>query len=246
MPSPLFHGIISVLIVSLISLIGVTILAVSTKKGDRFVSLFVGLAIGALIGDVMIHLLPESYETLGLASSALFLTGFLTFFAMEKFLHWRHGHHPRERHGVAPVGIMNLVADSLHNLIDGLLIGASYIVSFPIGLATTVAVVLHEIPQEIGDFGVLLHAGFRRRWAVLFNVLSALFAFIGLALAFTYGGQVEQFSSQVIAFSAGGFIYIVAVLIRQLSKEMTAVRAIGQMVAILVGITAMWFLAFLE
>src|SRR5688572_27609979 len=94
------YGLTSVFLVSLVSFVGVMILAVTTKKQEGFVSLFVGLAIGALIGDVVIHLLPESYDFLGLSASLLFLSGFLVFFAMEKFLHWRHGHHPREKHGI--------------------------------------------------------------------------------------------------------------------------------------------------
>lgn len=242
----LANSLISVAMVSLISLIGVGVLALSTKEGDRFVSLFVGLAIGALVGDVAIHLWPESYEMLGPSAGLLFLAGFLGFFALEKVLHWRHGHHPKERKGIAPVGILNLVADSLHNLIDGMLIGASFLTSFPLGLATTLAVVLHEIPQEIGDYAVLLHAGFRRKWAILFNLLSAVFAFLGVWLAFGLSGQIEQFSAQVIAFSAGGFLYIVAVLVRQFSQEMAVLKTLGQAVAITVGVLAMWLLTFLE
>ncbi len=246
MSAELINSIISVAMVSLVSLVGVTLLAISTKESDRFVSLFVGLAIGALIGDVVIHLWPESYDALGPAAALLFFVGFLGFFAMEKVLHWRHGHHPKERQGIAPVGILNLIADSLHNLIDGMLIGASFLTSFPLGLATTLAVVLHEIPQEIGDYAILLHAGFRRKWAILFNLLSAVFAFVGLAIAFGLSGQIDRFSSQVIAFSAGGFLYIVTVLIRQFSKEMTLTKTIGQGLAIAVGIALMWLLTFLE
>lgn len=246
MSAELAQSLLSVAMVSLVSLIGVAVLALSTKEGDRFVSLFVGLAVGALIGDVAIHLWPESYEALGISAGVLFVAGFIAFFAMEKILHWRHGHHPKERQGIAPVGILNLVADSLHNLIDGMLIGASFLTSFPLGVATTVAVVLHEIPQEIGDYAVLLHAGFRRKWAVLFNLLSAAFAFIGVGIAFSLSSEIERFSSQVIAFSAGGFLYIVAVLVRQFGQEMTARKTIGQVVAIAIGILAMWLLTFLE
>jgi len=246
MSAELLNSLISVAMVSLVSLIGVAVLALSTKESDRFVSLFVGLAVGALVGDVAIHLWPESYEALGLSAAPLFLIGFLVFFAMEKILHWRHGHHPREKHGIAPVGILNLIADSLHNLIDGMLIGASYLTSFPLGLATTLAVVLHEIPQEIGDYAILLHAGFRRKWAIFFNLLSAVFAFLGIWIAFGLSGEIERFSSQVIAFSAGGFLYIVAVLIRQFNKEMAVSKTIGQVAAIAIGIIAMWSLTFLE
>jgi zinc and cadmium transporter len=242
----LANSLISVAMVSLVSLIGVGVLALSTKEGDRFVSLFVGLAIGALVGDVAIHLWPESYEALGASAGLLFLAGFLGFFTLEKVLHWRHGHHPKERKGIAPVGILNLVADSLHNLIDGMLIGASFLTSFPLGLATTLAVVLHEIPQEIGDYAVLLHAGFRRKWAILFNLLSAVFAFLGVWIAFGLSGQIEQFSAQVIAFSAGGFLYIVAVLVRQFSQEMAVLKTLGQAAAIAFGVAAMWLLTFLE
>ena len=159
----------SVIAVSLASLIGLVSLSSNGARVQRAVFVLVGLAVGAMFGDAFIHLLPQAFRspTDQLATSLYILLGLLIFFLLEKFLLWRHEHVPHAADCIHPVGYMNLVADGLHNLIDGLLIGSSYLVSLPVGLATTIAVLLHEIPQEIGDFGVLLHAGLPRGQPIL-------------------------------------------------------------------------------
>src|SRR3989344_6928381 len=166
----------SVFLVSLVSLIGVLTLSFKSSTLKRFLIYFVSFSAGALLGDVFIHLLPGVVEENGfeLSISLYILFGILFSFIIEKIIHWRHCHHPTSKEHPHPFAIMNLVGDFLHNMIDGLIIGTSYIASTPVGIATTIAVVLHEIPQEIGDFGVLIHGGFSRAKALFFNFIISL------------------------------------------------------------------------
>jgi zinc and cadmium transporter len=142
---------------------------------------------------------------------------------------------------------MNLIADGLHNLIDGLLIGASYLVDVQIGIATTVAVLLHELPQELGDFGVLIHAGYSRSKALLFNLLSALFAIVGVLVALWIGSSVVEFTHVIIPIAAGAFVYVAGSdLVPELHKERAPQKSLAQFISILVGCGLMWALLFIE
>ena len=146
-----------------------------------------------------------------------------------------------------PFAYTNLVGDGLHNFIDGLIIGASYIVSVPVGIATTIAVVLHEIPQEIGDFGVLIHAGFSKGKALALNFLSAVAAILGAVVALWLSGAVEGLEMVLIPLAAGGFIYIAGSdLIPELHKENHIVRSILQVISFIAGIGVMLLLLLLE
>lgn len=243
------YTLLSVLIVSAVSFIGaITIAASEGQTNDEppaWLQLLIGLAIGALLGDVAIHLLPEAYANIGAQAPIYLIGGFLIFFILEKLLHWRH-HHASVTSRVEPYGVMNLVGDGLHNFIDGALIAASYLVSFPIGLATTIAVVLHEIPQELGDYAILRSAGFTRKAALGFNFLSALAAVVGAMLVLGLQIDVEAGADKILAFTAGGFLYIVVLLLRKLGEEMTAKRVFGQLVMIGLGFALMWLITFIE
>ncbi len=242
------YSLISVFIVSLISLIGVTTISVSTEKLRKIVLLLVSFAVGALFGDVFIHLLPESYEKIGsnIITSALVIAGMLTFFILEKFVCWRHCHLPESEHRPHSVVYMNLIGDGLHNVIDGVIIGASYAIDIPIGIATTIAVVLHEIPQEIGDFGILIHGGLSRRTALVLNFLCATLAIFGCLLTLAMGPQVKNFSLYVLPFTAGGFIYIAGSdLIPELNKEVLPWKSLQQLLSIVFGIVIMLLLSFM-
>ena len=168
------------------------------------------------------------------------------FFLLEKFLRWRHDHMPQE-HAIHPVGYLNLLADGLHNLIDGLLIGTSYLVSIPVGLGTTLAVLLHEIPQEIGDFGVLIQAGFSRREALLLNFMIGLLAIAGAVIALWAGQYLKGLPLVVLPMTAGGFIYIAGSdLVPELHKERQPMRSLQQLIAIGCGVGLMLLLKLLE
>ena len=151
----------SVLLVSLISFIGVFTLSIKADKLRKILIYLISFSAGALLGDAFIHLLPEIVKSNGfsLQISLLILGGIALFFFLEKIIHWRHCHHPTTEEHVHPFAIMNLVGDGVHNFIDGLIIAGSYLVSLPVGIAATIAVIFHEVPQEIADFGVLLYAG---------------------------------------------------------------------------------------
>src|SRR3989344_3083381 len=165
MLSVYFYSIASVVIVSFVSLAGIFAISLKENVLRKCVFLTVSLAVGALLGDAFIHLIPEAFESIGqpILVSVAVIAGILVFFIIEKFLHWHH-HALGEESGetIHPSGQMILISDGVHNFIDGLIIGASYLVGVEVGIATTIAVILHEIPQEIGDFGVLLHAGFSK------------------------------------------------------------------------------------
>lgn len=236
----------SVCAVSLLSFSGVLIaLVFNRRKVQPLVFIMVGLAVGAMFGDTFIHLLPESFERFSspLATSLYCLAGIGVFFVLEKFLLWRHDHADEHTHPLHPVGYLNLVADGLHNFMDGILIGASYLVSIPIGVGTTIAVCFHEIPQEIGDFGVLLHAGFTRAQALWMNALTASLAIAGAVTSLLVGSWLAPFSGAILPLTAGGFIYIAGSdLVPELHKERQPGQAAIQLLAIGSGIGLMLLL----
>lgn len=239
------NTLISVVIVSLISLVGVAILARSDREGSPM-KFLIALAIGALLGDVAIHILPETYEEIGLGAASWLLGGFAVFYLLEKVLHWRHEHASETEDKVEPYGVMNLFADGLHNLIDGALIAASYAISFPIGLATTIAVVLHEIPQELGDYAILRSAGFTKARALGWNFVSALFAIVGAVTVLVIGIDVETSAHQLLAFTAGGFLYIVVLLVQRLGAEVPIIRLLTNLVGVGTGVFLMWLITLIE
>ncbi|MEK7510841.1 MAG: ZIP family metal transporter [Patescibacteria group bacterium] len=240
----------SVLLVSAISLIGIFTLSLkdSVIKGVTFI--LVGIATGALLGDAFIHLIPEAFAetTNPTVLSLTIIGGMLIFFVLEKFLHWHHHQGLEESEpAVHPVGKMILVSDGVHNFVDGLIITASYLVSVEVGIATTIAVILHEIPQEIGDFGVLLHAGYTKAKALFYNFVSALFAFLGAGVALLLGGATELFTAWLVPLAAGGFIYIALTdLIPELHKTKSLRHSALQLLAVIVGIAAMVGLLAIE
>ena len=239
----------SIFIVSLLSLIGILLLSFKEERFKKYIPLFISVAVGALLGDAFIHLIPESFaeaESTTLVS-VLIIAGILLFFVLEKFLHWHHHGEDTEISHIHPVGKLILVSDGVHNFLDGVIIAASFSVSAPLGLATTLAVMLHEIPQEVGDFAVLLHAGYTKKRAISLNVLSALFAFLGAVVFFAIGEFAESFTAYFVPLTAGGFIYIaVADLIPELHKTKQLQSSLYQITAVLVGIGSMALLTVLE
>lgn len=243
------YSVVSVFLISLVSLIGVLALSLNRDRLAKLTLFLVSLAVGGLFGDAFIHLLPESFQELGtnLSVSLYVISGILIFFVLEKFLRWRHCHIPTSEEHMHPLATINLVGDAVHNLIDGMLVGASYMVSLPIGIATTLAVIMHEIPQEVGDFGVLIHAGLSVKKALALNFLSALTAMLGVILAIVLGSEIEGFSLSLLPIAAGGFLYIAGSdLIPELHHEVKVLRSLLQFVMILLGVGVMALLIFLE
>lgn len=240
----------SVIGVSLISFIGILTFQRDEEKMKPFLLVLVSFSAGALLGDVFIHLLPEAVEESGLkiSMSLWILGGILLFFVLEKFIQWHHCHLPQEHtHATKPLAMMNLIGDGLHNYIDGLIIAGSYLVSIPVGLATTIAVVLHEIPQEIGDFGVLMHGGLTRSRVLVLNFLSAILAILGALTVLFLNTPAFSLHNILIPFTAGGFLYIAgADLIPELHKELNPLNSLVQLLSLISGIAIMLALLLLE
>ena len=243
------YAFMSVIIVSLVSVIGIFSLSLKEEIVKKYIGLFISLAVGALLGDAFIHLIPEAFRNSPSSTmvSLLIVSGILVFFIIEKFLHWHHHEDDTEKKHIYPVGKLLLFTDSFHNLIDGIIIGVSFLISVPIGIATTLAVVLHEIPQEIGDFAVLIHSGYNKKKALWLNFISALTAIIGVSIALIFGKIAETFTLWILPIAAGGFIYIaVADLIPELQKTKELKYSALQLAAVIVGILAMVSLLLFE
>lgn len=249
MPQIWFYSLVSVFVVSLISLSGVIALSLSLDRLKKILIFLVSFSAGAMLGDVFFHILPELAEGRGLGGLTpfLFIGGIILFFILEKYIHWTHCHEPLSEKHPHHLAAMNLLGDGLHNLIDGLMIAASYIISLPLGIATTLAIVLHEIPQEIGDFGVLLHAGFTKRKAIAFNLISAVMAIIGTVIGLLLAERSEAFAAAILPVTAASFIYIAtADLIPELHKETKMSKSFVQLVSLLLGAATMYLLTFME
>lgn len=247
--NPWFYSLISVLLVSLLSFTGVLFIALRKEKLQKILLFLVSFAAGSLLGDAFLHLLPEAIEELGvgLEMPLAILVGLLTFFVLEKFISWRHCHIPTSKEHPHPVVFMNLVGDGIHNFTDGVVITASFLVSVPMGIATSLAVIFHEIPQEIGDFGVLIHGGFSKERALFFNFTSALMAVAGAVFTLFLGVRFVGLMRLLIPFTAGGFIYIAGSdLIPELHKETNLAKSLLQMLGLILGIGVMLALLLIE
>lgn len=239
----LLHIIIATALISLISFVGVFSLSLKAKRLDKILLFMVGLSAGAMMGGAFLHLIPESVEMNGGMVFTYVLAGFVLFFLMEKVIHWRHCH--KRGCKIHTFAYMNLVGDAVHNVIDGLIIAASFVVSIPLGIATTIAVALHEIPQEIGDFGVLVHGGFKRDTALFLNFAIGLTAVIGGIAGFYLAGFSANAVQFLLPFAAGGFIYISASdLIPEIRKELDVLKSLIAIGIFILGILIMYTLKF--
>lgn len=215
----------SAALISAVSLVGGVGLLLREEFLRKIVTVLVGLAVGVLLGDVFIHLLPESLKEIQSPRlvSALILAGIFLFFVLEKFVKWQHRHVVSQQDydlGARSCAQMCLVGDAVHNFTDGMIIASSFLVSPVVGLTTTVAVIAHEIPQEISDVGVLFYGGYTTRRAVWLNYLCSLSVIPGAVLTLLLSGWIDSVAIYVLPIAAGGFIYIAASdLIPQLQQK---------------------------
>ncbi len=233
-------ALLSVAAVSLISFVGASILALGPQRLRKVLPALVALATGALLGDTFLHLLPEATESHDGFTAAVgwsVLGGLLGFFVIEQAVHWHHhGEDLAPETHVHEVAWMNLLGDFLHNLIDGMLVAGTWLVSPEAGLATTIAVALHEIPQEFGDFGVLLHAGLAPRRALLLNFASALAAVVGAVAVLVARGHIG-IERWVTPVAAGGFLYVAcADLVPELRARARGRALVGVGLALAAGV----------
>ncbi|MBU0980644.1 MAG: ZIP family metal transporter [Nanoarchaeota archaeon] len=251
MAGAVLYTIVSVIVVSLIALVGAVPLLFKKKTSEGFLVILLSISVGSLLGSVFIHFLPEAFEHGHSIEVALYvLLGFIIFFILEKFIHWHHGKkcekgdcgHGHAYH-LAPI---NLLGDGIHNFMDGMVIAGAYIVSIPLGIAATISVIFHELPQEIADFGVLLYSGLSKTRALLLNFASALTAILGAIIGLILAGQTQDFTHFIIPFAAGNFIYIASSnLVPQLHRHCKFWPSVLHIVAIIAGIGIMLVIALL-
>lgn len=239
--SVLFPIILSTFLVSLISFIGVLFLSLNDKILNKLLLILIAFASGALLGAAFLDLLPETFA-LGREEAFIFvLLGIMLFFVMEKFLRWRHCHDGKcDIHAFT---YLNLIGDGIHNCIDGMVIAATFLTSMELGIATTLAVIVHEIPQEIGDFGVLVYGGLSRTKALFYNFISAVTAILGALFAYYLIQYMQYITVVLLPFAAGGFIYIAATdLLPELHKREKMKDSIIQLLVLSLGILLIWSL----
>lgn len=250
--SILFSISIATSLISLIAFAGVFILFLKEKLINKVVLILVSFSAGALLGGAFLHLIPETIEKVGetalLKTFLYVLFGFVVFFILEQFIRWHHHHNvycddcPKE----APFSYLILISDAIHNFIDGLIIAASFIISSPVGLATALAVAVHEIPQEIGDFGVLIHGGFAKRKALILNFLSSITVIFGGIIGFFLSEKIGSSIVFLLPFAAGHFIYISAAdLIPEIKHKESFKKSVVHLFAFLLGIGLMLLLRLL-
>lgn len=233
------------LIGSVISLAGGALLLLKHNLIVKISHLVASFAAGALLATAFLDLLPEAAheaEELGINVFMWALAGFLFFFILERFIHWFHGHsHKHENIDSKPTVPLIVLGDSIHNFIDGIAIASTFMVSIPLGIITTFAVAAHEIPQEIGDFGILLHKGVKKKKVFMINFLSALTSIIGALLAYFIGGMIEGIVPIFLSITAGFFIYIAAAdLIPEIHHENRKGFAVFESLLLISGVIAVW------
>lgn len=238
--SVLLYILASTFLVSAISFVGVITLSMKEKLLDKMLILLISFSAGALMGGAFLHLLPEAVEMFeGIQVFLNVLVGFVMFFFLEKLLFWRHCHN--KKCGVHTFTYLNLAGDAVHNFIDGLVIAAGFVVSIPLGIATVMAIIFHEIPQEIGDFGVLIYGGMKKVRALYLNFIVTLTAVAGGLAGYFVASSISQFTAFLLPIAAGGFIYIASSdLIPEICKIEDSRKSLLSISVFLLGIIFMW------
>ncbi len=241
----LFIIILATFLITLCVWVAVLFMFFKKEVLDKILIFLVSLSAGALMGGAFLHLLPEASEVMDIDSLfGIFLISFIIFFLIEKILHWRHCH--KSDCSVHTFGYMNLVGDSLHNFIDGLVIASVFMIDFKLGIVTTLAVAIHEIPQEIGDYGVLIYAGFKRKMALILNYIVALTIVLGGIVGYLLFSSLENFLPFLLPFAAGGFVYIAASdLMPEIRKEPNLKKSIISFFFFILGIILMYLVKFI-
>ena len=241
----LIYIIIASFLISSGSLIGIFSLAAGKKTVEKILLYLISLSAGTLIGGAFLHLMPEALEQLsGTTLFSLVLASFILFYLIEKLLYWRHCH--EENCEIHPFGYVNLIGDSIHNFIDGLIIAAAFLVDVRLGITTSIAIAFHEIPQEIGNFGVLLYAGFERIKALILNFSVALVVVVGAIMGYFLSFYLAGLTIYFLPIAAGGFIYIsTSDLIPEIRKERDTKKSLLSFVFFLIGIAIMYLAKFI-
>jgi len=244
--TPLLWILLSTIGLSAISLVGAFTLLLKENILKKLIHPLVAFSAGSLLGGAMLHLIPESIEASNEVQMIFILVifGFTTFFMLEQFIHWHHCHKAPSEHK-HPVTYMILISDGVHNFLDGLAIGSAFIIDIRLGIVTTIAIAMHEIPQEMGDFGILLNGGWEKFKALLFNFLSGLTAVFGGLIAWYFAKEIDV--SYLLPFAAGNFIYIAASdLIPEVKHRENLKENIVHFITFVFGILLMWALTLIK
>jgi zinc and cadmium transporter len=247
--------ILATLIISLFSLTGMFTLSMREKKLYSILFYLVAFSAGTILGASLFDLLPEAVELVDESVVFIYIAfGYVMFFVLERFIYWYHGHgHVEdieslkdERTMTKDFAYLNLLGDAIHNFIDGMIIAASFTVGIHIGIATTIAVIFHELPQEMGDYGILIYAGFDKTRALILNFAAALSVVLGGLFAVFFLEVVDALSGFLISFSAGAFLYLAASeLIPELKEEKDFQRSLIQFAVFILGLTVIWYLGII-
>jgi len=247
----LIYILIATFLISIISFIGALTLFLKEKLLNKILLILVAFSAGALIGGAFLHLIPETIEKVGIEEMQLLkvflylLLGFSIFFILEQFINWHH-HHATSHPEITSFSYLILVSDGIHNFIDGFVIAASFVIAFPVGIVTVLAVALHEIPQELGDFGVLIYGGFKKSKALFLNFLTGLIAVFGGVAGFFLSEKIGDSIVFLLPFAAGNFIYIACSdLIPEIKNKETSKKSLLYFFVFLLGISLMLLLKFL-
>jgi zinc and cadmium transporter len=216
------YTLISVSLISLASLVGLFTLSFKEQRLRSVLQYLVSFSAGVLLGDVFLHVFPEMVES-GIEPQFLglyILAGIIVFFALERIILWHHSHTEHEEK-VHTAAYLVLFGDGLHNFIDGIIIAGSFLVDVHLGIVTSIAVLAHEIPHEIGDFGVLIHGGWSVKKALWYNFLSALTAIAGAVMVLLVADTAVPAPGILLALAAASFLYIsMSDLVPELHKEL--------------------------
>ena len=267
-------GFLMIFFIGMLSLVGIFMISLKDSTLDKILFVLIAFATGTIFATALFDLIPEALHHLeelnaGGASInetllfTLVVGGYVTFFILERFIYWFHGHaHQKENELVCydhldetidksqgkskmikNFALLNLIGDGLHNFLDGVVIMVAFLSSIGNGIVVTLAVLFHEFPQEIGDFGILLYGGFSKKNALLFNFLSAMVAMLGGVFAFFLSETFVSFNFFFLAFSGGGFLYLASTeLMPELLKQKDLKKSIYQALILLVGIIVIFVL----
>lgn len=238
------YALVSVVFVSLVSFIGALLLLLKKEISHSRLLIIVSFAAGAMLAAAFFDLMPEALEGAGEDAPLFIFAGIVLFLFVESFLHWHHCQKEKcDVYKVKSAGYMNLIGDGVHNFLDGVIIASAYLVSVPVGIAATIAIIFHEIPQEIGDFAVLLHAGFKKEKALLYNFVSASAAIAGTLLGYFFLSSFSGLLPYATALAAGGFIYVsTSDLFPEISRHHDLRHLALQLFFVLVGAAVVYFL----
>jgi zinc and cadmium transporter len=244
----LVYSLISLSLASLLSLVGIFFLGLKVNRLKTILVYLISFSAGALFADAFLHLIPEAAKRFTSAFYPLWIiTGILLFFFLEKVILWNHCHLPITKKHIHHLALMNLIGEGLHNFLDGLVIFSGFVVSTPVGLATSIAVFLHEIPQEIGDFGILVYGKLKPKTALFANFLISLTSFLGLLFGFLLFSIVERTEPIILLIAAGGFIYIAGSdLIPELHKQENKITSLKQIFFFILGVIIISLLLLID